>query len=245
MILHRYVEQAMTMCRSITHIPFEMILHRYVEQVMMLCRKQEWQLLLSYFLSYFPLMVLGMISCPLYNLNTFWNFFMILHRYVEQVMTMCREQEWQLLLSYFLSYFPLMILGVRSIAWIPFEIFSWYFTDMKNRSWRFVSYMNDNSCIHTLWVISLWYFELLFESLLHICITLACSTILITLYLLEYWWTCCDILSVFLTLSDPSTFPPPHPTPPKKKKNFFLQIWILCPNSLTRELKIRFVGLVV
>ena len=40
--------------------------------------------------------------------------------------------------------------------------------------------------------------------------------------------------------------PPPHPTPPptpkkNKKKN---QIWILCKNSLTRELKIRVVGFV-
>ena len=34
---------------------------------------------------------------------------------------------------------------------------------------------------------------------------------------------------------------PPHsPPPPKKKKN--LQIWILCQNSLTRELKVRIVG---
>ena len=77
-----------------------------------MCREQEWQLLLSYFLSYFPLMVLGVISCPLHNLNTLWNIFMILHSYVEQVMLMCREQEWQLLLSNFLSYFPLMVLGV-------------------------------------------------------------------------------------------------------------------------------------
>ena len=35
--------------------------------------------------------------------------------------------------------------------------------------------------------------------------------------------------------------PPPPPTP-KKKKN---QIWILCQNSLTRELKIRVVGFVL
>ena len=35
--------------------------------------------------------------------------------------------------------------------------------------------------------------------------------------------------------------PPPPPPPKKKKKN---QIWILCQNSLTRELKIRVVGFV-
>ena len=33
------------------------------------------------------------VSCPLYNLNTVWNILMILHSYVEQVMTMCRVQK--------------------------------------------------------------------------------------------------------------------------------------------------------
>ena len=28
--------------------------------------------------------------CPLHNLNTIWNILMILHSYVEQVITMCR-----------------------------------------------------------------------------------------------------------------------------------------------------------
>ena len=84
-----------------------MILNSYLEQVMTMCRIQEWQLLLSYFLSYFPLIISDAISCPLYNLNTLWNIIMILHSYVEQVMTMCHVKE--LLLSYFLSYFPLMI----------------------------------------------------------------------------------------------------------------------------------------
>ena len=37
--------------------------------------------------------------------------------------------------------------------------------------------------------------------------------------------------------------PPPPPPPPKKKKKN--QIWILCQNSLTRELKIRVVGFVL
>ena len=36
--------------------------------------------------------------------------------------------------------------------------------------------------------------------------------------------------------------PPPPPPPPPKKKN---QIWILCQNPLTRELKIRVVGFVL
>ena len=51
-----------------------MILHSYVEQVMMMCRVQKWQLSLSYFLSFFRLMVLDAISCPLHNLKTMWNY---------------------------------------------------------------------------------------------------------------------------------------------------------------------------
>ena len=70
-----------------------MILCSYVEQVMWMCRIQEWQLSLSYFLSYFPLIVSDAISCPLYNLNTLWNIIMILDMYVEEVMTLCRVQE--------------------------------------------------------------------------------------------------------------------------------------------------------
>ena len=63
-----------------------------------------------------PLVIFLADSCPLCNLNTLWNIFMILHRNVEQVLTICCEQEWQLLLSYFLSYFPLIVLGVIFLA---------------------------------------------------------------------------------------------------------------------------------
>ena len=38
----------------------------------------------------FPFMVSDAISCPLHNLKTGWNIIMILHSYVEKVMTMCR-----------------------------------------------------------------------------------------------------------------------------------------------------------
>ena len=38
---------------------------------------------------------------------------------------------------------------------------------------------------------------------------------------------------------------PPPPPPPPKKKNKKTQIWILCQNSLTRELNIRVVGFVL
>ena len=47
---------------------------------------------------------------------------------------------------------------------------------------------------------------------------------------------------------NPPPPPPPRPPPPpapKKKKKDFHQIWILCQNSLTRELKIRDVGFVL
>ena len=133
MILHSYVEQVMTLCRVqewqqlpllyfLSYFPLIvsdaiscplhnfkivwnslMILFSYVEQVMTMCRIQEWQLSLSYFLSYFPLIISDATSCPLYNLNTLWNMVMILHSYVEQVMTMCHVQEWHLSFLYFLS----------------------------------------------------------------------------------------------------------------------------------------------
>ena len=42
--------------------------------------------LILHFVSYFPLMISDAISCPLLNLKTVWNIFMILHSYVEQAM---------------------------------------------------------------------------------------------------------------------------------------------------------------
>ena len=49
------------------------------------------------------------------------------------------------------------------------------------------------------------------------------------------------------TLLDHHTPPPcpPPPPPPPQKKKMLCQIWILCQNSLTRELKIRVVGFVL
>ena len=44
----------------------------------------------------------------------------------------------------------------------------------------------------------------------------------------------------------PDPLPPLPPSPPpKKKQKKKKQIWILCQNSLTRELKIRVVGFVL
>ena len=73
-----------------------MILHSYVEQVKTMRHVQEWQLSLSYCLSIYPLMISDAISFLLHNLKTVWNMVMILYSYVEQVMTMCRVQEWQI-----------------------------------------------------------------------------------------------------------------------------------------------------
>ena len=70
-----------------------MILYSYVEQVLTVCRVKEWQLSLSYFLSYFPLIVSDAILCPLNNLKTLWYIIMILYSYVEDILMMCRVQE--------------------------------------------------------------------------------------------------------------------------------------------------------
>ena len=43
----------------------------------------------------------------------------------------------------------------------------------------------------------------------------------------------------------PPAPPPPPPPPPPKKKKKKKQMWILCQNSLTRELKIRVVRFVL
>ena len=46
-------------------------------------------------------------------------------------------------------------------------------------------------------------------------------------------------------LEQEGALPPPPPPKKKKKKKKKKQIWILCQNSLTRELKIRVVGFVL
>ena len=54
-----------------------MILGRNVDQGKMTCHIQDWQLWLSYFWSYHPLLYLKKISCPLCKSNTFWNISMV------------------------------------------------------------------------------------------------------------------------------------------------------------------------
>ena len=66
-----------------------------------------------------------------------------------------------------------------------------------------------------------------------ICFTLCRWLLFCILPLLTVWHTV--LVSVFP--------PPPPPSPPHPHQHFFsFQIWILCQNSLTRELKIRLVG---
>ena len=94
--------------RSVTWIPFGIFWWYLVDQDKMTCRIQDWQLWLSYFWSYHPLFYLKKIWCPLCNSNTLWNISMVLGRNVEQDQTTCRIQEWQLCLSYFWRYLPLL-----------------------------------------------------------------------------------------------------------------------------------------
>ena len=103
-----------------------MILYSYVEQILTMCRVHEWQLSLSYFLSYFPLIVSDAISCPLHNLKSLWYIIMIFYSYVEHSLLMLRVQEWQLLLSYFLSYFPLIVSAAVSCPLHNLKTL-WYF----------------------------------------------------------------------------------------------------------------------
>ena len=67
------------------------------------------------------------------------------------------------------------------------------------------------------------------------------------------WNFICDYIFIYReylltyaagTLLDHTHAPSPPPPPPRQKNNLF-QIWILCQNSLTRELKIRVVGFVL
>ena len=117
-----------------------MILSRNVDQDEMTCHIQDWQLWLSYFWSSHPLFYLKKTSCPLCNSSTLWNISMVLGRNVEQDQTTCLVQEWQLCLSYFWRYLPLLYLTViihwfhvRSISQRPFGIFLWYLVENQEQ----------------------------------------------------------------------------------------------------------------
>ena len=105
-----------------------MLLGRNVDQDKMTCCIQDWQLWLSYFLSYHPL--IGKRFCVLSVTQTLWNISMVLDRNVEQDAVTCSVQEWQLCLSYFWRYPPLLYLTVIihwfrvcSVSQRPFGIF--------------------------------------------------------------------------------------------------------------------------
>ena len=70
-----------------------MILYSYVEQVMTMRRVHKMTTLAFILSELLSLIVSGVISCPLQNLNTLLYIIMILHSYVEQVMTICRMWE--------------------------------------------------------------------------------------------------------------------------------------------------------
>ena len=53
-----------------------------------------------------------------------------------------------------------------------------------------------------------------------------------------------NLMKIWSKRGGPDPLPPPPPPPPQKKKKK-KKIWILCQNSLTRELKIRVVGFVL
>ena len=114
-----------------------MILGRNEEQDQTMCLVQEWQLCFCCFWSYHPLFYLKKISCPLCNSKTLRNISMVLGRNVEQDQTTCRVQEWQLCLSYFWRYLPLLYLTVtvhwfrvHSVSQRPFGIFLWDLVEM-------------------------------------------------------------------------------------------------------------------
>ena len=100
------------LCNTNTLRNILMIFGRNVEQGKMRCCKQERQLWLSYLWSYHPFLCLNLISCPFCNSKTLRINLSLLSRNVEQDETMYCVQEWQLWLSYFLSYLPFLCLNL-------------------------------------------------------------------------------------------------------------------------------------
>ena len=213
MLLYAYL---CPLCNLKTLRNITMILHSYVEQVKTMCRVQEWQLWLSYFLGYFPMMVSDAISCPLYKLNTVRNIIMILHSYVEQVMTMCRVQEWQLSLSYFPSYCPLLFSDAISCPLHNLNTlcdFIMILHSYVEHIWRCVMYKNDNSHLYTLWVIYPWWLKATMPSVLK-----TIWNILMRLYgSLEEVTPMCLVwknIAALVFISSPSRPHTPPPPPP-------------------------------
>ena len=108
--MHWFRIQSGQICYTLWNI--FMIHGRNVEQDETTCHVQEWQLWHSFFWSYLPLFCLKQISCPLCNSNALQNILMAHGRNVEQDETTYRVQEWQLCLSNFWRYLPLLYLSV-------------------------------------------------------------------------------------------------------------------------------------
>ena len=156
-------------CKSKTLWNIFRILGRNVEQDQTMCCVQEWQLCLSYFWSYLPLLyyfdiivIIHLILCLLCKSKTLWNIIMILGRNVEHYQTMCRVQEWQwqLHFSYFGRYIPLLCLTLI-IHWfcvgcVSQRTFGIFFMILDRTRWS-VMYKNDKSAFLTFGVISLCY----------------------------------------------------------------------------------------
>ena len=108
-----------------------MILGRNVEQNETKVSRTRMSTLAFLLLELSPFVLFfKLISCSLCNSNTIRNILMVFGRNVEQDETTCRLQEWQLCLSYFWRYLPVLYLTiimhwfcVRSVSRIPFKIF--------------------------------------------------------------------------------------------------------------------------
>ena len=142
-----------------------MVLGRNVEQDKTIYHIQEWQLCLSYFWRYLPLLYLTVIMhwfrvCSVSNM--LWNILTIFGRNVEQMRLLVKYKNDN---SGFLTFGVISLcfvwsrFHVRSVTGIPFGIFWWYMylVEMYNRTRRCVMYKNNNSALLSLSIISFCY----------------------------------------------------------------------------------------
>ena len=104
------------LCNSNTLQNILMVFGRNADQDKMICCVQEWQLCLFYSWALSPFVIFdsdyALISCPPFRI--FLWYYMILGRNIEQEVTKCHIQEWQLWVSYFWSYLPFLCLNLIS-----------------------------------------------------------------------------------------------------------------------------------
>ena len=151
-------------------------------------------------------------------------------------MTMCRLQKWQLSLSYFLRYI-LLIVPCATLCPLHSLNAPWYIIILCNfdkqvmpmcrvQEWQLP--LSDLSSLHDLICYAL-YFEYRWEYV-HETIPF-CRSDRDTVSCIKMWRLLCS--------NSPANPPPPKTTTSTTKK----WIWILCQNSLTVELKIKFLNL--